>query len=384
VTEASSPEWDWLALNLVSGLGPKTLKALLAEFGSASAVLGASPSALHQAGVSEKVAARLPKAREAQSFKMEQRLLRESGEVRLLCPESAEYPSRLQEIATPPPVLYWWGSLLQMEAPCLAFVGSRQCSSYGKQHTRRLIAELAEHVPEAIVVSGLARGVDTVAHEAALEFGLKTVAVLAGGLTHLYPPENASLAQSIREHGALISEFPMALRPVARNFPIRNRVISGLSQAVIVTEAKSRSGALITAAFALQQNREVFALPGRVDSPSSEGAHHLIIRQQARLLRSMDDVLYELPNLREGVQQGSLWRSPSAPTLRLSSLPEAHATVLRLLHAGVEEVDQLHVESGISMGDLLSLLTELELMGHVQQQGGQRFQLEAILELESK
>ena len=153
-------------------------------------------------------------------------------------------------------------------------MGSRSCTSYGRQQTKRLVYELAELVPDVFVISGLARGIDTVAHEAALEAGLRTIAVLAGGLQHIYPPENQNLADRICQQGALISEFPLATKPVSHNFPIRKRVISGISQGVLMTEASVKSGALITATFGKEQNREVFAVPGRIDSHPSSGCNH--------------------------------------------------------------------------------------------------------------
>ena len=212
----------------------------------------------------------------------------------LYCPKSEAYPLQLKEIESPPGVLYWKGIEGLAEQPCLAFVGSRACSGYGLKHTKRLILELAEAQPELVIVSGMARGIDTVAHETALEAGLKTIAVLAGGLNHLYPPENKHLATRIQKKGALITEFPMAVKPLAKHFPIRNRVISGLSLGVVVTEARLKSGVNITAAFTLQQNREVFALPGQVDSEASAGTNRLISRQHAKLITRADEILEEL------------------------------------------------------------------------------------------
>ena len=166
-------------------------------------------------------------------------------------------------------------------------MSSRGCTAYGKQQTRRLIKELSLHVPDIIIVSGLAKGIDTVAHQTALECGLKTIAVLAGGLKHIYPPENKKLAEEITNNGALVSEFPLGVKPLARNFPIRNRIISGLSMGIVITEARKNSGAKIIAAFALEQNREVFAVPGRIDSATSADANKsdCTTTYQARLLR---------------------------------------------------------------------------------------------------
>ena len=166
-------------------------------------------------------------------------------------------------------------------------------TSYGRDQTKRLINEIAELVPDAFVISGLARGIDTVAHEAALKAGLRTIAVLAGGIQHIYPPENQNLADKICQQVALISEFPLT-KPVSHNFPIRNRMISGISSGVLVTEASVKSGALITATFGQEQNREVFAVPGRIDSHPSSGCNQLISRNQAKLITSATDILEDL------------------------------------------------------------------------------------------
>ena len=165
------------------------------------------------------------------------------------------------------------------------------CTAYGKQQTRRLVKEISQYVPDMIIVSKLAKGIDTVAHETALEFGLKTISILAVGLQHIYPPEIKQLAEEILKNGALVSEFPLGVKPLARNFPIRNRVISGLSMGIVVTEAHKKSGAKITATFALEQNREVFAVPGRVDSAASSATSSLIARQHAKLVSSAEDIL---------------------------------------------------------------------------------------------
>ena len=200
----------------------------------------------------------------------------------------------LKQILAPPSVSYWQGNLEDAESPYLAFFGSKVCTAYVKKQTRRLVKELAIAVPEMIIVSGLAKGIDTVAHETALECGLKNIAVLAGVLQHIYPPENKTLAAEILKNGALVSEFPLGVKPLARNFPIRNRVISGLSMRIELTEARKKSSAKISAASALEQNREVFALPGRVDSSASSGTNSLIARQHAKLICSAVDILEEL------------------------------------------------------------------------------------------
>ena len=223
-----SPEKDWLALSLVAGVGTQTLQKLSETFGGLSQVWQKSSDQLQQLGLRKDVIERLPKAMEVRSFQMEKRLIKSSPNLRLLYPEKEGFPANLLQIHSVPAVLYVNGELPDAHNLCLGIVGSRSCTSYGREQTKRLVNELAELVPDALVISGLARGIDTVAHEAALEAGLRTIAVLAGGLQHIYPPENQNLADRICQQGALISEFPLATKPVSHNFPIRNRVISGI------------------------------------------------------------------------------------------------------------------------------------------------------------
>ena len=381
-----SPEYGWLALSLEGGLGFKTIRKLQERFGGVADVLSRPAQDLKDLGkVSQELALRISQATQARSFRMECRLLDENPEIRLLCPESQDFPTHLAQISTPPSVLYWQGNLEHLEAPCFAFVGSRRCTPYGRQQTKRLVVEIAEAMPNAVIVSGLARGIDTTAHEAALEHNLKTVAVLAGGLQHLYPPENQSLAEAIKAKGALISEFPLAVRPLARNFPIRNRVISGLSMGIVVTEARKKSGAKITAAFALEQNREVFAVPGRVDSAASSGTNSLIARQHAKLVSSAEDILEELSLI--SATATNLPLSPDGETgfkkINPDDLGEKQSRILKALNDGVEEIDAIYEQTGLEMNFLLATLLELELTGTVENIGGQIYRLRVELEITS-
>lgn len=228
-------------MSLISGIGYKKIRDLIEHLGSVEDLLKTSPDILiEQFQISSKLADLISKATQSHSFNIEKRIIEESPGVRLFCPDSSGYPLRLQQISTPPSVLYWQGELQDAESPCLAFVGSKGCTAYGKQQTRRLVKEISQYVPDMIIVSGLAKGIDTVAHETALEFGLKTISVLAGGLQHIYPPENKKLAEEILKNGALVSEFPLGVKPLARNFPIRNRVINGLSMGIVVTEVRKK------------------------------------------------------------------------------------------------------------------------------------------------
>jgi DNA processing protein len=236
-------------------------------------------------------------------------------------------------------------------------------------------------------VSGLAKGIDTVAHETALECGLKTIAVLAGGLQHIYPPENKNLAAEILKNGALVSEFPLGVKPLARNFPIRNRVISGLSIGIVVTEARKKSGAKITAAFALEQNREVFALPGRVDSSASSGTNSLIARQHAKLICSASDILEELSLFSTSTTQLPFNFETTQPGLKRinpDDLNEIQKKIVLALHDGIEEIDAIHSQTEIEMNILLATLLELELAGKVEGIGGQIYRLAVELDLPTK
>lgn len=378
-----TPELQWLALSLVPGLGFRSIQEMLNAGKSMSELLQATAGELvRDLGINSKVANKIASASKASTFAIEKRLIEESLETRLYCPESEAYPLQLKEIESPPSVLYWKGIESLAGKPCLAFVGSRACSAYGLKHTKRLILELAEAQPELVIVSGMARGIDTVAHQAALDAGLKTIAVLAGGLNHLYPPENKLLAERIQEEGALITEFPMAVKPLAKHFPIRNRVISGLSLGVVVTEARLKSGANITAAFALQQNREVFALPGRVDSEASAGTNRLISRQHAKLISRADEILEELRFGRVKSQQPLLPLGQAQKVIQRKEFSDLEQKVLKQIENGTEELNDIHVESGISMNQLLGVILELELKGVVQQNNSSTYSIKEEIVLQ--
>ena len=383
--EDSEQVWSWLALSLISGIGYKKIRELIEQLSSVEELLKTKAEILtEQFQITSKLAGLIANATQSHSFKIEKRIIAETPGIRLFCPVSKGYPLRLQHISTPPTVLYWKGTLQDAESPCLAFVGSRGCTAYGKQQTRRLIKELSLHVPDIIIVSGLAKGIDTVAHETALVCGLRTIAVLAGGLKHIYPPENKKLAEEITKNGALVSEFPLGVKPLARNFPIRNRVISGLSMGIVVTEARKNSGAKITAAFALEQNREVFAVPGRVDSAASTGTNSLIARQHAKLVCNAEDILEELSliSVASNQQQLKFERNDSgAKKINPDDLGEMQSRILKALNDGVEEIDAIHAKTELEMNILLATLLELELTGTVENIGGQIYRLAVELDI---
>jgi len=381
----SDPAWSWLALSLISGIGYKKIRQLSEHLGSVQELLKTPAEILaSKFQLSSKLAGLVAKATQTHSFLIEKRIIGETPGIRLFCPDSSGYPLSLKQISTPPRVFYWQGELENAESPCLAFVGSRGCTAYGKQQTRRLVKELAQAVPEMIIVSGLAKGIDTVAHETALECGLKTIAVLAGGLQHIYPPENKKLAAEILKNGALVSEFPLGVKPLARNFPIRNRIISGLSMGIVVTEARKKSGAKITAAFALEQNREVFALPGRVDSSTSSGTNSLIARQHAKLICRASDILEELSLFCASASQLPFNFETTQSGLKKidpDDLNEIQKKIILALNDGIEEIDAIHSQTAIEMNILLASLLELELAGKVESIGGQIYRLAVELDL---
>ena len=280
----------------------------------------------------------------------------------LIC-EGPAYPSRLKEIYDYPPVLYVRGKLPADDEPCLAIVGTRRPTVYGRQVTEEIVADLARS--SITIISGLARGIDSVAHRTALDAGGKTVAVFGSGLDIVYPGENAKLAQAIAEHGALVSEYPLGVKPKAENFPLRNRIMSGLSLGVLVVEAGERSGALITAQQAMEQNREVFAVPGSILSPASQGTNRLI-QEGAKLVRNHTDILEEL-NLTIVVQQAEI--------KEFSPANEVESAILKQLGPEPNHIDEICRRSGLTMSEVSSTLAMLELKGIARQVGSMNYVL---------
>jgi DNA processing protein len=280
----------------------------------------------------------------------------------------ASYPPLLKTIEDPPPVLYVKGDWSDPMPPGIAVVGSRRPSTYGKVVAEQLARGLAEC--GIVVVSGLARGIDSVAHVNALESGGRTIAILGCGLSHMYPPENRRLAERISHQGAVVSEFPMATKPDRLNFPLRNRTISGLSLGTLVVEAGERSGALITAQWALDQGREVFAVPGNVTAPTSRGTNRLI-KMGAKLVERVDDILEELPSYALGERRD---RAPAQKEL----CPTDHTPDERRLLELLDPVEARHIDWLIEQACLptnmvSSLLLRLELEGKVTQLPGKLF-----------
>jgi DNA processing protein len=370
----SSDVRDLLALHLVPGLGPRLTAALLERFGSAAAVLRASPDQLREVpriGSTLAAALREGVARADVDAELAQM---ERHDVDLLALGSADYPAPLATIPDPPHLLYIRGSLHEGDARAVALVGSRSCTTYGKRAAERLAQGLAR--AGYVIVSGLARGIDGVAHRATLEAGGRTLAVLAGGLSRIYPPEHKGLAEEVSRAGALLSEAPMLQEPMAGLFPARNRIISGLSQAVVLIEAAEKSGALITAEHAAEQGRTVLAVPGPIDSEPSGGTNALI-RQGAILCRGVDDILEELHGVSAlALAAKKAGAAPVAPPPAPPppQLDEAQRRVWDALAEGPRHVDQLVQQLGMSVAPLAGMLLVLEMKKVVRRLPGNRYE----------
>ncbi|HEY0546948.1 MAG TPA: DNA-processing protein DprA [Pyrinomonadaceae bacterium] len=285
---------EWIALNMTPGVGPRAAAKLLEQFGSAEAVFGARRGELESLRLRpEAIESILARSAEAQAEAEIERVRELGADILLL--DDGVYPSLLREINDPPITLYVKGNWAEcLDQPCIAMVGSRRCSTYGQNTALMLARDLAHR--GVTIISGLARGIDAAAHRGALEAGGKTVAVMGTGIDLVYPRDHRKLAQEILEGGgALVSEFPLRTPPAPQNFPYRNRVISGLSLGVVLVEAAENSGSLITARLAMEQNREVFAVPGNITSRNSFGTNYLIKSAGAKLVQAWQDIATELP-----------------------------------------------------------------------------------------
>lgn len=346
----------WICLSRVPGIGPARLQRILEHFSDAQAAWEAGAADLLAAGLDQTVVDSLLTARKRLDPDAELERVWKAG-AKVITLADPEYPRLLREVEGAPAVLYVKGELREADDLAVAVVGTRSPTAYGRHAARLLATELAGY--SVTVVSGLALGIDTEAHRAALAAGGRTVAVLGSGIDRIYPPENRGLAERIAEQGALVTDYPLGTRPDAFNFPNRNRIISGLSLGTVVVEAGDRSGALITAAFALEQGRDVFAVPGPITSPKSEGTNNLI-RQGARITTGVADILEEL-NLH--IVRGA---KPDEP---LPTVDTEEGLVLSRLGYEPTHIDDLCRSLGLSAGKVGSLLALMELKGLVSQVG---------------
>lgn len=376
---------DWIALNMVRGIGPRTANLLLDKFGSPANVFTSSRQTLKAEGLKPEIIKELHNKEILEQAQTELERLEAMGGYAITL-EDETYPALLREIYDPPIVLYIRGNLEAACArPCLAIVGSRRCSTYGSNAATSLARDLAEH--GITIISGLARGTDASAHRGALEGKGKTIGVIGTGLDNQYPKEHDKLAAEIAENGAVVSEFPLGTPPLAQNFPYRNRVISGLSLGVLVVEATENSGSLITARLATEQGREVFAVPGNITSATSFGPNFLI-KDGAKLVQYWRDVVEELPlEVREALlgnaeiestskvgkkaKNNSVEKQPAFDEVIFS---EDARRLLEFISADEpQHIDQLLISSGLNSSALMSALLDLEMKDRIRELPGKCF-----------
>lgn len=375
-----------------AGIGPASLNRLLNYFGSAATALAASDTAISQAGLKPEIVQHL-RAVPTEAAAADLEWLHRAAHRHILVPEDSRYPKLLRDVKAAPPILFVAGNPELLNEPQLAMVGSRTPTSYGKDNAQAFAQYLARH--GISVTSGLALGIDTSSHQGALEAGGHTIAVIATGLDIMYPAKNRSLAEQIVEQGAIVSEFPIGVKPQAQNFPRRNRIISGLSLGTLVVEAALQSGSLVTAQHALEQGREVFAIPGSIHSPLAHGCHRLI-RQGAKLVETAADILEELaPQLQTYL--GVHVNAADAHTPQTSKPPKPLSFLKQVITQGNTEerstadldpeeqqilatigleplpIDQIVIQTGLTTDVVSSMLLMLELQGYITACGGGRY-----------
>src|SRR5437660_3003484 len=359
---------NWVALNMTPGIGPRAAAKLLERFGSAEAVYGATRVELEKCRLlPEAVDSIIARDMHTQAEGEIENVRKLGGDILVL--DDGVYPSLLREIYDPPIALYVKGAWSEcLDQPCVAIVGSRRCSTYGQNAALMLARDLAQR--GVTVVSGFARGIDAAAHRGALEGGGRTVAVLGTGIDQFYPRDHKKLADEILERGgAVVTQFPLSTPPVSENFPYRNRVISGLSLGVVVVEAAENSGSLITARLAIEQNREVFAVPGNITSRNSFGTNYLIKGAGAKLVQQWQDIAGELPaeiaaQLLPPPSKKSRKKGELVDQLELTpkDLSEHESAIFKLLSTDTpQQIDALAESTNLSITQLTSALLTLEM-----------------------
>ena len=363
MNERSSETGYWIAFTRIPRIGTMRVARLQAYFGTMAEAWRAGPSDLRIAGLDQATVSSIVEERANIDPLNELDLVRKAG-VKAYTWNDPEYPARLKEVDDKPPVLFVRGDLVPDDEWAVAVVGTRMASPYGRQEAEQFSAGLARQ--GITVVSGLARGIDGVAHRTVLATGGRTIAVLACGLDIIYPPEHVKLATEISQRGALVSEYPLGTKPRADYFPRRNRILSGISLGVLVIEGSEKSGALITARAALDQNREVFALPGEINRVQSEGPNKLIQKGEAKLVTCTEDILEEL----------NLTMTAVAPQLELREVTvddPTEASLLKVLTNQPLYIDDVQRASGLPIASVSSALALLELKGLVRQVGPMSF-----------
>jgi DNA processing protein len=352
----------WVGFNIIPGIGRVKFTQLENSFGNLQSAWKANLGELKQTGLDSNTLQAIDIFRPKIDLESEMEKLEKCGVIPFTYHDSG-YPSRLKEIYDYPPLIYVKGDIIPQDEWCIAVVGTRKATVYGRQVTEEIVSELAAN--KITVVSGLARGIDTVAHQTAIKTGGRTIAVFACGLDTIYPSENANLASNITRQGATLSEYPLGAKPRPDNFPRRNRIMSGICLGTLVIEADESSGAIITAHMALEQNREVFAIPGSILSPMSRGTNRLI-QEGAKLVRNCTDILEEL-NLTASAQQMEM--KEIIPT------SETEALLLKQLAAEPTHIDDVCRNSGLPISTVSSNLAIMELKGLVKQVSNMNFVL---------
>ena len=368
----------WIKLIRADGVGPVSFSKLLKRFGSIDRILGASVSELTKTeGIGFKTAERIAATRDKFDAARELELAHKLG-VWIVNSDDERYPVALKQIYDPPPVLYVKGTFTRADNLAISIVGSRQCSLYGQEQSSRFAHLLSSS--GFTICSGMARGIDTAAHQGALSAGGRTIAVQGCGLANIFPPENKKLFQLISESGACISELPLGYEPLSTNFPARNRIIAGLSLGTIVIEAAPRSGALLTSNAAIDYNREVMAVPGKIDSPLSKGAHQLI-KQGAKLIESVEDVMDALGYYGEQLNEHVSIASKKAnkeiekPLFDIEqlNLNNDEKTILSCLDKEPTHIEQIIAQTALTAGSVNAALISLRLKSLIKQLPGSLF-----------
>jgi DNA processing protein len=350
----------WLGFNLVSGVGPSRFRRLLGYFGSAEAAWRANPRDLAAAGLDARTLEAVVSRRSRINLDVEMERVERSGAT-LVTLEDNSYPPLLKHVADAPPLLYVRGTLRPDDELAIAVVGTRRATVYGKQVCERLVQEVAGR--GVTVISGLARGIDAVAHRTALAAGGRTIAVVACGVDIVYPPDHRALAREIAGCGAIVSEYPMGTPPEAGNFPARNRIISGMTRATLVVEAGETSGAMITANFAIEQGRDVLAVPGSILAASCAGTNRLI-QEGAKLVQDAQDILDELDVVTVGQQLAFRAEAPDDPIER---------SLLDVLTGEPSHIDEIVRQVNLPVATVSSALALLELKGMARHVGGMHY-----------
>ena len=359
----------WLGLSMIKGLGPLRINTLLECFGDPGSIWKAPKNKLHNIKGVGKAAQNIVKQRQEPDLeKILKRL--EQKRISFITINEEKYPEILKTIHDPPPVIFYKGNF-SFNRPAIAIVGSRRCTGYGKKVAKKIAYKLVQR--GITVISGMARGIDTSSHLGALKGKGKTVAVLGSGLDHIYPPENKDLFKEIQHDGCVISEFPPGVEPLSKNFPRRNRIISGLSKGTVVVEASNRSGSLITSNLALEQGREVFAVPGNISRPQSQGTNDLI-KKGAKIVTEVSDILEELflyndyPSSKE-----------KATYPQLTDEEEKIIKVLQLEET--MHINDIIKSVELNAGQVNTILLKLELKGLVSKEEGKKYSFETLQNL---